>query len=214
MAEKKSVPVWDLPVRLFHWGLAAAVLTAIVAVQAGEMDLHERAGFVALTLVVFRVIWGLIGSETALFADFLRGPGTVRRYLKTGESPTLGHNPLGALSVVGLLALVAAQAGTGLFSNDDIFFDGPWAGWAGKELSDRITSFHYTIKNFLIGLVILHILAISFYAAKGENLLGAMISGRKRVEHDGPEPAMKSPGRALAALGIAVLVTGLAFRYW
>ncbi|MEO0819946.1 MAG: cytochrome b/b6 domain-containing protein [Pseudomonadota bacterium] len=211
---RETVEVWDLPLRLFKWGLVASVFGAFAAMNAGDMELHKRCGYVALTLVVFRVIWGFVGSQTARFRDFVRAPAEIRAYLKEGRSPTLGHSPLGGLAVLALLGLVAAQAITGLFSNDDIFFDGPWAGWAGKATSDAITGLHHSLSGVLIAMIVLHIIAITVYAAKGDDLVSPMLTGAKRVEAPAARPTMVETARALVPLVLAAFAVGIAFRFW
>ena len=213
---KRAVKVWDLPLRLFHWSLAVVLTGSFLSVQAGEMELHQTFGFLAVTLVLWRVIWGVVGSSTARFTEFVRGPKALRAYLADDEAGTLGHTPLGGLSVLALLGLVLAQAGTGLFANDDIFFDGPWAGVVGKDASDQLTGLHGTIRIVLLAMIVVHILAIAVYAMRGRNLLTPMFTGVRLVDEGTPvaEPRMGGWLAALAALALAAAVSGAAFRYW
>ncbi len=206
--------VWDLPIRLFHWSLVASITFAYVSGQIGGnlIDWHGRAGFLIVGLIVFRIVWGLIGSPTARFASFVRGPGAIRAYLR-GEWRGIGHNPIGALSVLGLLALVAAQAATGLFTNDDIAYQGPLADLVGKDQSDRFHSLHAWLQNGLLALVVLHVGAIVFYLrVKKENLVKPMITGWKEVTppatrtYTSPAPAPRGGG--FPAFIIAVLIAG------
>ena len=208
-----GIVVWDLPVRLFHWLLAIAVAGAFISVNMGEMDWHLRFGFAAMTLVIFRVLWGLVGSSTARFTRFVKGPGTILAYLR-GQWSGIGHNPLGALSVLALLGLVLIQVSTGLMSNDDLFFDGPWALRVGKDTSDAITGWHHRLELVLLGFIGLHLLAVIVHVfVKREPILKAMITGRR--EHEGVEEPRRAPLLlALACLGLAVFLTGLAFRFW
>lgn len=177
----KRIRLWDLPTRLFHWSLALAVVAAVVSGQLGGtlIDWHGRIGLVVVGLVAFRLVWGFVGSTYARFAQFLPTPGRIKAYLADrwhGE----GHNPLGALAVFGLLALVAVQVGSGLFANDDIAFVGPLYDLVGREWSDRLTGLHHRLANLLLGLVALHVAAIMFYArAKKRNLVKPMITGWK-----------------------------------
>ncbi|MEM1384669.1 MAG: cytochrome b/b6 domain-containing protein, partial [Pseudomonadota bacterium] len=201
--------------RLFHWSLAASVLGAFATVNAGDMGSHMLCGFAALTLVGFRMIWGLIGSETSQFRDFVRKPREIRNYLRRGQSPTLGHNPLGGLSVVALLLLVAIQALTGLFANDGESFSGPWAELVGTAVSNQITGMHQLTKSLLLGLIVLHVLAIAWYlAAKNEELLSPMLHGQKQVGEERAPPRMANP---LIAAGVFVgvaAITAALFRFW
>lgn len=208
------IVVWDLPVRLFHWALVAALVCAWVFVWMGEMTWHMYAGYTAATLVVFRLVWGLVGSETARFARFVRGPAAIRRYLAGERQERPGHNPLGALSVLAMLLFVLTQAGTGLFSNDDIFFDGPWAGVLTKDWSDTVTAYHKLNKNILLALVALHLGAVWWYWRRGENLVGPMVTGRAAADSGTEEPRRRPVWLAAALLAVSAAAVGVAFRFW
>ena len=204
--------VWDLPVRLFHWLLVASIAFAYVSGQLGGnlIDWHARAGFLILGLVVFRIVWGLVGTPTARFATFVSGPAAIAAYLR-GEWRGIGHNPLGALSVLGLLALVGAQAATGLFTNDDIAFQGPFADWIGKDLSDRFHSWHAWLQNGLLALVVVHVAAIVFYArVRRENLVKPMITGWTDTAPASQAPPRHKRGGGLVAFIVSVLIAGAA----
>ncbi|HEY5762782.1 MAG TPA: cytochrome b/b6 domain-containing protein, partial [Rhodocyclaceae bacterium] len=142
----KSILVWDWPLRVFHWTLATLVVVSIVSGQVGGnwIDWHSRSGIAIVGLLAFRLAWGVIGSTHARFLSFVCGPRTILAYLR-GEWRGIGHNPLGALSVLGLLSVLAAQAGTGLFGNDDIAFNGPLYALVDKSTSDLAISWHKTI---------------------------------------------------------------------
>ncbi|MES3022213.1 MAG: cytochrome b/b6 domain-containing protein [Pseudomonadota bacterium] len=201
-----AVRVWDLPVRLFHWLLTAGIAVAFVTAKIGGamMVWHGRAGLFVLGLLVFRVVWGCIGSPHARFASFVRGPAAIRAYLQ-GRWRGTGHNPLGALSVIGLLAFVGAQVGTGLFSNDDIAFQGPLAGALDEAWSARLGAIHLQLQYVLIGLVLLHVAAIVYYlAVKRDNLVKPMLTGWKTIEAATPPPA--PPRHRPLALVIAAAV--------
>lgn len=197
--------VWDLPIRLFHWLLALAIAAAFATGWQGGnlMEWHGRIGLAVIGLVSFRLVWGFVGSPTARFRHFVRGPGAIRAYLR-GHWQGVGHNPLGALSVLALLALVGAQAGTGLFANDDIAFQGPLADLVGKEWSDKLLGIHVLLQKLLLGIVILHVAAITFYLRfKGENLVRPMLTGWKEGESQAAAPAHpRRPG--LLAHGVAL----------
>ncbi|MDO9597369.1 MAG: cytochrome b/b6 domain-containing protein [Azoarcus sp.] len=203
--------VWDLPTRLFHWLLAAGVAVSFVTAQIGGnlIEWHSRAGLFVLGLVIFRLVWGVIGSPTARFANFVRGPGAILAYLR-GRWHGVGHNPLGALSVIGLLALVGAQAVTGLFTDDDIAFRGPLADLVSQEWSDTALGIHVLLQNILLGLVVLHLVAIVFYLRiKRENLVRPMVTGWKEVAPSAAAEAAFSHtnrSRGLVALVVAVTI--------
>lgn len=205
---RADLPVWDWPVRAFHWLLLALVIGQFVTAKLGGnwMIWHSRIGFCVLGLVLFRIVWGFVGGRNARFANFLRGPNAIMASFK-GEWSGEGHNPLGALSVVAMLALLAFQAVSGLFANDDILLDGPYANVIGKELSDTITKYHKLSSKLLIGLVALHIAAIVFYAAvKKQNLVGPMIHGGKSSQPAVPGPAWLAPVLIALVAGVVALI--------
>ena len=216
-----STPAWDLPVRLFHWALVLLVAGSVVTGLLGGnlMVWHMRFGYAILALVLFRVLWGLAGSSTARFSDFLYGPRRVAGFagalLKRREAHYLGHNPLGGWMVVVLLAALLFQASSGLFANDDIAIEGPLYPFIGKDLSDRLTGLHKLNIKLIYGLVALHVAAVLFHwLARGENLVRAMFSGDKQLppETPGVPARFAGSGRALAlailsGLAVWLLVT-------
>ncbi|MES2356650.1 MAG: cytochrome b/b6 domain-containing protein [Pseudomonadota bacterium] len=206
-APSTRIRLWDLPIRVFHWSLAVAVLVAFVTAQIGGslMEIHSKAGFTIIGLVVFRVVWGFIGSTHARFASFAPSPAKIRAYVR-GRWQGVGHNPLGAFSVFALLALLSLQATTGLFSNNDIDFNGPLYALVDKTLSDRLTGLHHLLSNFLLGLVVLHIGAIIFYLwFKKDNLVKPMVTGWKEVQ-SGKPAAQGSLVALITAIWIALVV--------
>lgn len=177
------VRLWDLPTRIFHWSLVVAVTTAIVTAKVGGswMALHGQAGLAIVGLVSFRLVWGFIGPTHARFISFAPTPGKLKTYLQ-GRWQGIGHNPLGALSVFALLALLAAQSVSGLFSNDDIDFAGPFASFIDEGLSGQITQWHHLMSDGLLILLGLHVAAIVFYLwFKKDNLVAPMVTGWKRI---------------------------------
>ncbi|HQX85185.1 MAG TPA: cytochrome b/b6 domain-containing protein [Aestuariivirga sp.] len=177
--QNKRIRLWDLPTRLFHWILLLAVAASVASGQVGGnwMDWHGRIGLLVVGLLAFRIVWGVLGSTYARFAQFFPTPGRLKAYLR-GEWRGEGHNPLGALSVFGLLGLLTAQVTTGLFANDDIAFTGPLFDLVTKSLSNRLTGIHHLLTNVLYVLVALHVGAIMFYAhAKKKNLVRSMVTG-------------------------------------
>ncbi len=176
------VRVWDLPTRLFHWALAICVVLGIVFVKIGgnAIQWHAYCGYTALALILFRVIWGFVGSWHARFANFIPSPSKLIAFLRGQVDGGLGHNPLGALSVIALLIIVLIQALTGLFTDDDIFFQGPFARYVSNSTVALFTSIHRFNQYLIFALVGLHIAAISYYYfVKRENLVGPMVTGDK-----------------------------------
>jgi len=184
--DARQALVWDLPVRIFHWGLLASFVAAFGANKLGVkyFGLHAFAGYVALVLTAFRILWGFVGPHNARFANFLRGPGAILAYLRGLTRPDgphyVGHNPIGAIMVIFLLLGAFAQGAAGLFANDEIFNTGPLAGYVTKDLSLALTSFHRRFFYVLLGAIALHVLAVAAHKIfKNENLVAAMINGRK-----------------------------------
>lgn len=173
--------VWDLPIRLFHWLLVILVAVSWLSAEERRMDIHLLSGLGVLGLVTFRLLWGLFGSSTARFASFVRGPGAVIAYLRgQGGEKRAGHNPLGALSVVALLALLVVQVGTGLFASDTDGLDyGPLNFLVSYDLAETLSDIHETAFDLLTVLIALHLAAIAFYLfARRRNLLRPMVTGR------------------------------------
>jgi len=200
-----SIRVWDLPTRLFHWALLALVVAAFTTGQLGGNLIvwHGRIGLAIVGLLVFRLVWGLVGSTYARFVNFIPSPRQVLNYLR-GHWQGLGHNPIGALSVLALLALLIFQAGSGLMANDDIAFEGPLYPLVSKDTSDWLSGWHRQIVNLLIGLVALHLSAILFYAlVKKDNLVRPMITGVKEVADRAARPAV---GGGPAAFVLAAVI--------
>ncbi len=206
-----TIRVWDWPLRLFHWLLLASVATAIATGLAGGdwMAWHGRAGLSIVALLGFRLVWGLVGSTTSRFSHFLPTPSRLRVYF-SGAWQGVGHNPLGAFSVIALLGLLGLQVTTGLFSNDDIAFAGPLAQLVGEDTVGDLTAWHHRLINVLYGLIGLHLAAIIFYAVvKRERLVPPMVTGKKAVEPGAQHvPSGTSRPRAWALL-VAVVLAGL-----
>jgi cytochrome b len=210
IARQHRIRLWDLPLRLFHWGLLVAITVAIVTGKLGGewMPLHGRAGIAIVGLIAFRLTWGLIGSETSRFAYFLPSPKAITQYVQ-GKWRGLGHNPLGALSVVALLGVIGVQVGTGLFSNDDIAFAGPLAALASEDTVLGLTGWHRQLPNALFVLLGLHIMAVVFHVlVKKDDIVKPMITGWKRVPSDLP-----APRRARRIALVLALAAGLGGAY-
>jgi cytochrome b len=200
-------PIWDLPVRLFHWTLAALIGFSWWAAEYHHMDWHLWSGFAILTLLLFRILWGIFGSSTARFSTFVRGRRSVRNYLG-GKWDGIGHNPLGALSVLALLGATAVQLGLGMVAEDeDGIYMGPLSTLVSIDTSDRARELHETFFYVLLGVIGLHVAAIIFYRVRGKKLIRAMITGRGSID-PGAEPMR--PGKwwlALVCLAVALGIT-------
>ena len=183
--------VWDLPLRVFHWLLVFCVFAAIGSAKADVMWAHERFGLTIMALVVFRIIWGFVGGYHARFVNFVRSPVAVMAYLRNsgdrqGSHPA-GHNPLGAYSVLALLAIAGAMSGSGVFSTDGILFDGPVAHLM-PDSTNMASKVHHRLQFGVFALVALHIGAILFYRwRKQQHLTTAMVTGRSRDMVTGPD---------------------------
>jgi len=196
------IKIWDLPTRLFHWLLVALIAGAFVSESLDQMEWHGRIGLAILGLLVFRIVWGFVGSTYARFCTFVKGPQSVKAYLK-GEWHGLGHNPLGAFSVLGILAIVGIQVMTGLFANDDSSFFGPLAALVSTDMSGNLTELHEAMEPLLIAIIIAHVAAIAFYVrVKKDNLVKPMITGWKEAEGEAAKGG--GPIAFLLALAIAL----------
>jgi cytochrome b len=206
---EQQVRVWDLPTRLFHWALVLCVIGSVASAKLGGNALvwHLRLGYAVLALVAFRVLWGLVGGRWSRFTSFLYSPAALLRYLRgrprDGERFDVGHNPLGGLSVLAMLAGLALQAGSGLIADDEIATTGPLQRFVSGEVSLAWTSYHKSYGQWgLYLLIALHLAALAYYAlAKRRNLLAPMISGDKRLAPTAA-PARDSAATRLLALAL------------
>ena len=209
----RGARVWDLPVRVMHWSLVLAVCGSW-ATQELEGDwfrYHVWCGYAVLLLVTTRLLWGLVGTRHARFTNFLRGPRAILGYLRGGVHYA-GHNPLGALMVIALLAMLLTQAITGLFANDQIMNTGPLFGYVSNATSDRLTSIHGQLFDLLLAAIALHVAAAFVYLfIKRENLILPMITGRKPTSQVSPGETISSSRAWLALLIFSLLSGGL---YW
>ena len=219
MATPTRVRVWDLPTRLFHWVLAACVLGSIVSAKIGgnAMAWHFRFGYVVLTLLAFRLLWGFVGGHWSRFARFVYAPAATLRYLR-GESRDdehhhVGHSPLGAFSVFGFLALLLLQVSSGLVADDEISNTGPLVKFVSGATSSLATNWH---KNFgqwlIITLIVLHLAAISYYwLRRRRNLLAPMLHGDKPLADHVPASDDGVRSRTGAAILLAVCAAGVSW---
>ncbi len=202
------VQVWDLPVRLFHWVLVALLVGSYVTAQLDELEWHMRCGECVLALLVFRILWGLVGSDTARFASFLRGPRAVwRHFFAHPEEAAAGHNPAGGWAVLAMLAVLCAQVGTGLFADDDISEQGPFARFVPRPTRKLLTGLHHRNFNILLGLVALHVIAIgAYWLVRRENLVWPMVTGRRVLL--GAAPRRRGIWLAVFLFAVAAGVAG------
>jgi cytochrome b len=212
MSTKQSlmrIRVWDLPTRLFHWALAFCFAGLLITGTVGgtAMTFHFRFGYAMLTLLLFRLVWGVLGGRWSRFSSFLFSPKATLAYLK-GQGPSderVGHSPLGALSVWALLAFLIAQVATGLVSDDEIFFAGPLTHLVSNATVSLATRYHADIgKWILLALVLLHLGAVVYYTRRKQRLVSAMIHGDKLLVATAPPSRDDAPARLLALVILAL----------
>lgn len=208
-----KITVWDLPTRLFHWTLAALVVAMLLTGWTGKLDLHMTLGQAVLTLVLFRLVWGFTGNRYARFADFVAGPLAGLRYLGTlfgRPGPQyVGHNPVGGWAVLAMLLLLAVQAGSGLFTSDDIVTDGPLFSKVSSGTASLLSTIHRRTFWILVAVIGLHLLANLFYlVVKQNDLVSPMVTGKKVA------PTAADAGRGghpLLALAILAVCAAIVF---
>jgi len=211
-----KVRVWDLPTRIFHWALVAGVLGLAISGTIGgnAMIWHFRFGYAVLTLLLFRIVWGLVGGRWSRFGAFIYSPQSVFNYLKgRGKAEhSVGHSPIGAGSVFAMLGILLAQVGSGMLSDDEIAFAGPLTRFVSNATVSLATSYHKNIGKWIVlALVLLHIAAIVFYLWRKHNLVGAMLHGDKELVTRVP-PSRDDAASRTAAL--VVLAACAALVYW
>jgi cytochrome b len=205
-----SIAIWDLPIRLIHWSLVVLLPLMWWTAEENEFGWHMSLGIVMLGLLVFRVVWGFIGSSTARFSSFVRGPRSIAEYLRRSRAatPIVGHNPLGGWSVLVLLLLLISQVALGLIAGDpDDDATGPLNHLVSFTLAAQATEAHEWLFNVIIVFVVLHIGAVLFYLlARGDNLFGPMITGRKVFPLDIAQPAQAPRLRTIGCILATALV--------
>jgi cytochrome b len=218
------IRVWDVPVRLFHWTLVILIATSYFTAKAGGdwMQLHFLSGYAIFTLLLFRIAWGFVGSTTARFSNFVKGPSAAFHHLAelagTDRPRDVGHNPLGGAMVMVLIFGVLAQVAAGLFSagTDAATVNGPLAPLIADKWIERATAFHHLWINVLLVLVGIHVLAaIGYLVWKRQNLIGAMIHGSKPLD-DCVTPGEPAPKLHFASgrLAISLLIACAAVVYF
>ena len=210
-----KIKVWDIPTRIFHWGMIVLLISLWWTADAGEMDWHQVLAYSLMIFIVFRLIWGIIGSDTSRFNHFIKHPKTVLNYMKQtkhkGVFSSVGHNPLGGYMVIFLIILVSAQLITGLFTTDEIFTEGPLYPLVSSETVALMSWLHKKVFYVMLGFTFIHVLAVVYHGIKGDKLIGPMITGYKQVSEIGQLELRFKP--ALMALLLLVLVAGLVGNY-
>ncbi|MGE4281725.1 MAG: cytochrome b/b6 domain-containing protein [Magnetospirillum sp.] len=198
------VKVWDLPTRLFHWLLVGLIVILGISGELGKLNIHMLVGPAVVALILFRIVWGFVGSETARFSHFVHGPKAILAYVaaaKAGAVRSVGHNPLGAFSVLALLGLVLVQGLTGLFTSDDILSEGPLAHLVSGKTVALLSAVHRIGFKLLLAFIALHLAAVVFYRlVKKDDMVQAMITGEKLVPENVRGIRFKNPLLALAIL--------------
>ena len=203
--------IWDLPIRIFHWLLVLSICGSFITIQNGWMLAHEKCGLTILGLLIFRLIWGVIGYPTARFVQFVKGPRAIVAYIKqligNGEIHSFGHNPLGALSVIALLSVILFQALSGTLSTDDIFYDGPLYP-VFPAFTKFAGSLHQLLPPFILSLIGLHLVAIITHRIFfKEKLTSQMITGQMITGKTHSEEIIKAQNKAAPLIGVALLAT-------
>jgi cytochrome b len=206
----ERVRIWDWPTRAFHWLLVLLIAAMWWTAEYDRIELHAILGIVTAGLLLFRLLWGFLGSSTARFSNFLKGPRGVLSYLNGRSAHALGHNPLGGWSVAAMLALLTTQVTLGLFASDeDGDVIGPLSLWIEEDTVEWVTETHEWLFNGVLALIALHVAAILVYALKRRNLVGPMLSG------SGTAPQGTAPMRTAPAwrLLLASLLSA-SFALW
>ena len=205
--------VWDAPTRLFHWAIVLLILFSYVSIQKSWIELHFLSGYTILALLLFRLVWGFVGSETSRFRNFLRNPIEAFRHLahfpRREPDTEIGHNAAGGWMVLVMLLLLLAQVGTGLFGNDDIASQGPLAHNVSKDTSNWLTGLHGKNFNIILAIIAAHIVAVFAYAiVKRHDLVRPMVTGRKRL------PATMIQPRFASTVTAALILAGSTAAVW
>jgi cytochrome b len=207
--------IWDAPIRIVHWSFVILLPALWWSWKSGDMTLHKQLGVVMLGLILFRLGWGIVGSETARFATFVKGPRDILAYLRQStdaqDAVSVGHNPLGGWSVVAMLGLLGSQVALGLFAQDiDGLESGPLSYLVSYDTADAAREAHEALFNIILALVALHVAAVLFYLlVRCDNLIGPMVNGRRVMRTDAAAPTIVSAWRFL----LCATVTGL-MAWW
>jgi len=208
--------IWDLPLRIFHWSFAVVILAGWYTAEQGAdlVEIHMKLGFVAIGLLIFRVLWGVIGPKHARFSQFLPSPKKLLSYLRNSSSQKTipGHNPLGAMMVVLMILLISVQAISGLFIDDDVFSSGPYYGSISNELEKIMRFLHHNTFDFMIAAIGLHLAAVAYYwRVKKQNLVLPMITGKKSADQ---VEAIDAIPHSKIILACVLAACCIGFVYW
>jgi len=210
--------IWDLPLRIFHWLFALTIAGSWYTSEQNSdfIEYHMLLGYFALGLLVFRVSWGIVGPKHARFSQFIPSFKTLIHYIKCIKQKkkyySPGHNPLGSLMVILMIVLIALQAVSGLFIDDDVFSAGPYYGSITSETEKIMSFLHHNLFDIMIISIVLHLSVITYYwKVKKENLVLPMITGKKSASMVNKKDAIKSSRIPLAIL---VGLASIFFVYW
>lgn len=212
----RRIRVWDLPTRVFHWALAFSVFGAFISVKIGgnAMIWHGRFGLAVLALLLFRLVWGFVGPEHARFRSFVRGPAAVLAQIRGKLPHVVGHAPLGALSVLALIGLFGIQSALGLFTTDEIAFDGPLVKHVSSEIVSFATEWHQLTEWVLIGLVVLHIGAVIVHRVMHRHdLVTPMLTGDQLVPDDASVAESRDDWGMRARAIVVITLAGALMAY-
>lgn len=215
---KIRVRLWDAPTRLVHWSLVVLVGVSWWTHEIGRMDWHRWSGYAVLGLLVFRLFWGVFGGTTARFSSFVKGPRAVAAYARTlfapGQAALPGHNPLGGWAIVAMLAALICQVTFGLFAVDvDGIESGPLSQYVSFDLGRSFAEWHELSFNMLLALIALHVLAVIFYlVVKRENLVSAMVTGRRLLDSEPKDIRFAPPGLALLGAALAAAIVWIVMK--
>lgn len=216
----REIKIWDLPTRLFHWCLVALFATSWASAEFDYFTVHYYSGYGILTLVLFRLVWGVAGSDTSKLLSYVKSPFAVLRYMKSlrDRKPgnDIGHNPMGGYAVLAMLGVLTAQIGTGLFAQDiDFINSGPLSNLVSFELGNQASDLHHILFDILLIVVGVHLAAVAFHEGyKREGLVRAMITGWRGYGENGPTtpPTLVPISRALFVFALSALV--MVFTVW
>ena len=210
-----KIKIWDGATRFFHWALVLNIFLAWYTIENRLIELHELSGHCLIALLLFRLVWGLVGSSTARFKHFLVHPITAFRYLNQSlrlrAHHQIGHNPAGGWMIVIMMLVIGFQVVSGLFSNDDLGFSGALSDYVSKDMSDTLTQLHGINFDLLLAIIWLHLVAVFFYVlVKKDNLIKTMFTGKKHLPNE-PETPLHFASFSLVVFFIALAG---AFSYW
>jgi cytochrome b len=215
----KKIKIWDAATRIFHWALVLNIFAAWYTIENRLIELHEIFGHCLIALLVFRVLWGLIGSSTARFTHFLVHPVAALSYLKQSlrlqTHHQIGHNPAGGWMIIVMMLVIGFQLVSGLLSNNDLGFSGVLSDYVSKEMSDTFTQLHSINFEILVGSIWLHLVAVFFYVlVKKDNLIKTLLTGKKQLTKPLNQAAESALYFAPVRLGVICLLVACGFVYW